>query len=583
MAGGALSAAAGSRMPMADLVRWLEGNGFLRTSTVREPGEYAVRGGILDLYAAGTEEPVRLDFFGDTLETVRNFDAETQRTTNRQTRIDLVPVSEMALTPESIARFRQRYVAMFGAAAPDDLLYHAVSEGRRHVGMEHWLPLFAEELETLFDHVDGAPVVLDHLVDEAIAERRRPDRRPLQGTACRRWNPATPAAARHTSRCRRIGCISTSARGAICSRRGAVARLSPFAQPEAAGIVDMGGRAGRGFTAERTAENVNVFDAVIDHIKATLKAGKRVVVACWSDGARDRMGQVLVDHGLTRLKPVADWREAAALDRDMTALGVLGLESGFDTATLAVIGEQDILGDRLVRPHAKRRPADYLSDVTSLAEGDLVVHIDHGIARFNGLKTIEAAGAPHDCLELLYAGNDRVYLPVENIELLSRYGSESADVPLDKLGGVAWQSRKARMKKRIRDMAEALIKIAAARAMKHGAGADAAGRALRRVCSALPLRGNRGPADGHRRGARRPCHRHADGPADLRRCRLRQDRGGAARRLHRRDRRAGRWRWWCRRRCSPASTSRRSASASPACRCGSPRPRGWSAPRNSRR
>ncbi len=465
VAGGALSAAAGSRMPMADLVRWLEGNGFLRTSTVREPGEYAVRGGILDLYAAGTEEPVRLDFFGDTLETVRNFDAETQRTTNRQTRIDLVPVSEMALTPESIARFRQRYVAMFGAAAPDDLFYHAVSEGRRHVGMEHWLPLFAEELETLFDHVDGAPVVLDHLVDEAIAERvdQIADHYKARHAAMESGDAGGGAPYKPLPPDRLY--LDKRAWGDLLKAR-AVARLSPFAQPEAAGIVDMGGRAGRGFTAERTAENVNVFDAVIDHIKATLKAGKRVVVACWSDGARDRMGQVLVDHGLTRLKPVADWREAAALDREMTALGVLGLESGFDTATLAVIGEQDILGDRLVRPHAKRRPADYLSDVTSLAEGDLVVHIDHGIARFNGLKTIEAAGAPHDCLELIYAGNDRVYLPVENIELLSRYGSESADVPLDKLGGVAWQSRKARLKKRIRDMAEALIKIAAARAMK---------------------------------------------------------------------------------------------------------------------
>ena len=127
----------------------------------------------------------------------------------------------------------------------------------------------------------------------------------------------------------------------------------------------------------------------------------------------------------------------------MVALAVLGLEAGFETADLALIGEQDILGDRLVRPHGKaRRAADFLSDVTSLAEGDLVVHIDHGIGRFNGLRTIEAAGAPHDCLEILYAGGDRVYLPVENIELLSRYGSDESEVALDKLGGVKlWEVR----------------------------------------------------------------------------------------------------------------------------------------------
>ena len=138
---------------------------------MREPGEYAVRGGILDLFAAGTDEPVRLDFFGETLESIRTFDPDTQRTIDKLPRIDLVPVSEMVLSPDTIARFRERYVALFGAADRDDLLYHAVSEGRRYVGMEHWLPLFAEQLETLFDHVGDAPVVLDHLVDEATSER----------------------------------------------------------------------------------------------------------------------------------------------------------------------------------------------------------------------------------------------------------------------------------------------------------------------------------------------------------------------------------------------------------------------------
>ena len=465
VARGSLSAASGSRMPMADLIHWLEDNGFLRTSTVREPGEYAVRGGILDLYAAGAPAPLRLDFFGDTLETIRTFDAETQRTTDRRDRIDLVPVAEMGLTPDSIARFRQGYVAAFGAAGPDDLLYHSVSDGRRYVGMEHWLPLFADGLETLFDHLPDVPVALDHLVDEAISERldqiadhyqaRRQAMEAGDAGGGAPYKPLPPEKLYLD-------------RPAWSERLGerAVTHLSPFARPEASGVVDMGGRAARGFAAERAAGDVNVFDALISHVATAIQARKRVVIACWSDGARDRMGQVLVDHGLTRLKAVADWTEAQALEADMTALAVVGLEAGFDTETIALIGEQDILGDRLVRPHAKRRAADFLSDVTALSEGDLVVHIDHGIGRFVGLKTIEAAGAPHDCLELLYAGNDRVYLPVENIELLSRYGSEEADVQLDKLGGVAWQARKARMKKRIRDMAEALIKVAAARATR---------------------------------------------------------------------------------------------------------------------
>jgi len=459
---GSLSVAAGSLSPMDDIVRWLERNGFLRSATVREPGEYAVRGGILDLFAAGDEEPVRLDFFGDTLETIRGFDAETQRSTKPRKRIDLVPANEMLLTPETIARFRERYVLLFGATTRDDLLYQSASEGRRYVGMEHWLPLFSESLETLFDHVGEAPVVLDHLVDEAIAERldqiadhydARVEAMEGKGiTSTVPYKPLPPANLYLT-------------RNEWPERLSAlpVARLSPFAQPAAPGVIDMAGRQGRTFAAERGAGDVNVFDAVIHHVEALQKAGKRVLVAGWSDGSRDRTGQVLVDHGLVRLKPVASWPEAAALGPQIVGLAVLGLEAGFETDDLAVIGEQDILGDRLVRPHQKRRAADFISEATSLAEGDLVVHIDHGIGRFNGLRTIEAAGAPHDCLEIVYQGGDRVYLPVENIELLSRYGAAETEVALDKLGGVGWQSRKAKLKKRIRDMAAALMKIAAER------------------------------------------------------------------------------------------------------------------------
>jgi transcription-repair coupling factor (superfamily II helicase) len=468
VAQGAVSAVVGGDVAMDDLTAWLETNGFLRSPTVREPGEYAVRGGILDLYAAGWPEPVRLDFFGDTLESIRTFDAETQRTIEKRTRIDLVPVSEMVLTPETIGRFRERYVAIFGVADREDQLYHAVSEGRRYVGMEHWLPLFADKLETLFDHVGAAPVMLDLLVEEAIGERLEQiadhyqARRHAQETGMAGGGaPYKPLAPEQLY-------LTQPEWDSFLAKRQ-TGRITPFAQPEGAGVIDIGGRASRTFAAERADEKANVFDAVITHARALIAARKRVVVACWSEGSRDRMGQVLVDHGLTRLKPVGGWPEAAGLEPDFVSLGIIGLEAGFETATLAVIGEQDILGDRLVRPHARRRASNYLADVTALAEGDLVVHIDHGIARFNGLKTIEALGAPHDCLELLYAGGDRVYLPVENIELLSRYGSEDTGVQLDKLGGVAWQSRKARMKKRIREMAAALIKVAAARVTRSAA------------------------------------------------------------------------------------------------------------------
>ncbi len=269
---------------MDGIVRWLEANGFLRSATVREPGEYAVRGGILDLYPAGEDEPVRLDFFGDTLETIRSFDPETQRSTTARKRIDLVPANEMLLTPASIARFRERYVSLFGAADRNDLLYQSVSEGRRYVGMEHWLPLFAEGLETLFDHVGDAPVILDHLADEAAAERLdqiadhyQARVQAMDGQGMGSSVPYKPL--------RPENLYLTRSEWSERLAAHPLARISPFAQPEAAGVIDLGGRRGRTFAAERNAGDVNVFDAVIRHIEALQKEGKRVVVAA---GAKAR-------------------------------------------------------------------------------------------------------------------------------------------------------------------------------------------------------------------------------------------------------------------------------------------------------
>ncbi len=148
-----LSAAPGNLLAMSGVIAWLELNGFTRSGTVREAGDYAVRGGIVDLFAPGMADPVRLDFFGDTLELIRSFDPETQRTTEELRTLDLVPMAEFQLTTDTIRLFRTGYVAAFGAATPDDVLYEAVSEGRRPAGAEHWLPLFHRQLETLFDYL----------------------------------------------------------------------------------------------------------------------------------------------------------------------------------------------------------------------------------------------------------------------------------------------------------------------------------------------------------------------------------------------------------------------------------------------
>jgi transcription-repair coupling factor (superfamily II helicase) len=463
-----LSAAPGNMLDMEGVTRWLDLNGFLRASTVREPGDYAVRGGIVDLFAPGMDQPVRLDFFGNTLESIRSFDPETQRSAETLPTLDLVPVAEFQLTTETIKRFRQGYVQTFGAATPDDILYEAVSEGRRHPGMEHWLPLFHERLDTVFDYVPGTPVVLEPLAEDAARERFTQiadyydaRRQALDAHAAGQiYKPLPPD---------RL--YLAEAEWGQRLEGAALARLTPFAVPESAGgVVDIATRQGRSFAAERAQEGANVFDAVREHVHALQAAQKRVVIAMWSEGSRERMSHVLAEHKLVNLTPVASWQQAQALPKFNIALATLGLEAGFETADTAIVSEQDILGDRLVRSRrASRRAENFIAEVTSLSAGDLVVHVDHGIGRFIGLKAIEVAGAPHDCLEIHYAGGDKLFLPVENIELLSRYGSEEAGVELDRLGGSGWQSRKARMKARIREMAAELLKIAAERQLREAA------------------------------------------------------------------------------------------------------------------
>ena len=465
IAASSMRLAAGNAVSMQELVERLEVSSYGRAGTVTDPGQYAVRGGILDLYPPGAQ-PVRLDFFGDTLESIRAFDPETQRTAARLDSVELLPMSELVLTPDVRRAFRQRYVELFGPVTGDDPLYESISAGRQHQGMEHWLPLFHDRLDTLFDYLPGALVSLDPLVDDARTKRLEQVADHYEARAQALERKAFGAPPYHPVPPESMFLSEAEWQQALASRQ--TIALDPFEHPETPGgkIVSFGGRQGHSFAAERQTEGGYVFDAVVAHAKRLKGEDKRVIVACWSNGARERLATLLWEHGIGETMSVESFADAIALPHATTAFAVLPLETGFEAPGLAVIDEQDILGDRLVRKTRGKRGADVLTEVSSLSVGDLVVHADHGIGRFVGLTAIEAAEKPHDCLELHYSGGDKLYLPVENIELLSRYGSDEAGVQLDRLGGVAWQTRKARLKKRIRDMAEKLIKVAALRELR---------------------------------------------------------------------------------------------------------------------
>ncbi len=458
----------GGRVDLDALGTFLTRNGYARSDTVMEPGEYAIRGGIVDIFPPGTDEPFRLDLFGDEIEGIRRFDPLTQRTTGTQDGFDLKPVSEVLLDDAAIQRFRSGYRALFGAVAGDDPLYESISAGHRHAGMEHWLPLFYERLDTLLDYIPGATVVLDAEAEEArdsrldaIADHYATRLAMMQSDAG--GGPYRPLPPERLY-------LDAEGWDALLLERPTAA-LTPFAAPESGShrSVDAEGRRGRDFAEARAKTDVNLFEAVAERVARERQAGKRVLIAAYSAGSRDRLGNLLTEHGLEALAPVEDWPEAVRLPAEAVGLVVLELDQGFVSPDLVVVTEQDILGERLSRkPRSRRRAEQFLTEASQLAEGDLVVHIDHGIGRYEGLEAIDVGGAPHDCLRVVYAGGDKLYVPVENIEVLSRYGSEEAGVQLDKLGGASWQARKAKLKQRIREIADQLIAVAAQRTLRPG-------------------------------------------------------------------------------------------------------------------
>ncbi|SHE43461.1 transcription-repair coupling factor [Ruegeria intermedia] len=455
----AFTARVGQRIDEAALRDFLVRMGFSQSPTVMEPGDYAVRGGIIDIFPPGEAGPVRLDLFGDVLDGARRFDPATQRTTEKLDLVELAPVSEVILDDAAITRFRQNYRIEFGAAGTDDPLYEAVSAGRKHQGMEHWLPLFHEKLETLFDYLPDATITLDDQVTPArlarwdsIADQYETRRLALENRSRLDsvYKPTPPGL---------LYLDDDAWTQAVAQRR--VMQFSPLPQASGPGVIDAGGRIGRNFAPERQQESISLFGALASHIKNKLDKGP-VLVASYSEGARERLTGLIEDEGLAEAIPVTD---GSRIGKRGLHLAVWALEHGFETPDMTVISEQDVLGDRLIRQPKKRRKAEnFLTETQSLSPGDLVVHVDHGIGRYMGMEVVTALGAAHECLLLEYAEGAKLYLPVENIELLSKYGHEEG--LLDKLGGGAWQAKKAKLKERIREMADRLIRIAAERALR---------------------------------------------------------------------------------------------------------------------
>ncbi|MEO1968235.1 MAG: transcription-repair coupling factor [Sphingomonadaceae bacterium] len=452
----------GMEIGMESLAALLRRQGYSRTDTVIDAGEFAIRGSIVDIFPSGLDQGLRLDFFGDELESLRTFDPNTQMSTGTLKSHLLLPASEALLDEASIKRFRGRYRELFGAAATQDPLYEAVSEGRRLAGMEHWLPLFEDKMVSLFDYFAKDDVCVVDIAAMQAGEERLGDiadyfeqRQTATGQAKGSYRPLAPSAL-----------YLSSGELAQGLEQQPVHRATAFAEPESATVIDFGFRSGRDFAPER-ARGENVYPILAEHLKSVAKNGKRPMLAAYSTGSRARIASIVEEAG-TPVQLADSWQEALGKSAKGTAVAiVLPLDASFANDELELLTEQDVLGDRLVRRRRKRKDSDaFMAELSALNRGDLVVHTEHGIGKYLGLEPITVGKSAHDCMMLEYAGGDKLFIPVENIDVLSRYGSSEHAVQLDRLGGEGWQRRRAKMRERIREIAGELLRTAAARALR---------------------------------------------------------------------------------------------------------------------
>ena len=447
----------GEVIDINNLVNFFVSNGYEKTPTVREHGEFSVRGGIIDFYSP-LNKPIRLDLFGNTIDSIKSFDLISQRSLELLKEIFVYPASEIILNDKTIENFRINFNKKFGSQKEKVKIYDSISEGISYPGMEHWLPFFYNKTGSIFDYIDKPIILLDHLYDSSLDDfletvndhfqsRKDYDDNKLSKVE-NKYFSIEPSnlyqnKEEYNKNLRSRNCI----------------RISPFKKPDA---INLNGKASTKYSNIKSNRNdSSSYENLKSDILDFTKKNKKIIIACSSLGSSERVAKILINNGiLNNFKNLESFKN---IDQKSIYLTVLNLNSGFHFDDYIFISEQDIFGEKFYRPRIIRKAENFIREISSVMPGDAVVHVDHGIGRFENLSTLEINNAKHECLLIKYANDDKLYLPVENIEVLSRYGSDISDEMLDKLGGISWTTRKENLKKKIKFLAEELISVAAKR------------------------------------------------------------------------------------------------------------------------
>ncbi|MDD4556261.1 MAG: transcription-repair coupling factor [Alphaproteobacteria bacterium] len=440
-------------------------NGYVRVEQVMERGEYAVRGDILDIFPSSATEPIRIDVFDDEVEKIRSFDPISQRTTGNLSRYEFQVMGEVVLDENTIKTFRSKYREAFGSSSNNDELYEAVSAGQKYMGIENWLPLFYEEnLPTVFDYLPNAALIIGSDVATAVKSKEesildyyqaRLEGLQVKDNQVDTYRPIAPETFYLNEKTFKE-LLKTKEATILTNMNVTTTDSETMSEVVPA----------RDFSGLKAQSVAKVYEELNKYLLENAKLKR--LICCQTEGSREKLFSLMNEHGIENLSFSETWAEALQKPKTKTVLLVLPLSSGFKGEGFVLISEEEVLGKKQQNKSKKVSSKDFIADVSALAIGELVVHIEHGVGRFMGLENIVAGGAPHDCLRIEYAGNAKLFVPVENIEVISRYGLDSENVVLDTLGGAAWQAKKAKVKNKIRDIAEKLIKIAAERTLRKG-------------------------------------------------------------------------------------------------------------------
>ena len=436
--------------------------GYSRVQTVRELGEFSIRGSILDVFPIGHGKAFRIDFLGDYIDSIKEMDPLTQRSNLSITEIDIYPSNEYLLNEKNIQNFRSKFRSVVGSKSLDSDIYEKITSGIKFNGIEHFLPLMHQNsLCSIFDFLNkkNLIVLLTKNFSNLISRR---EEEILSFSEDRILNNEDYS--------------SIKVEDLYLTKFEIEDKFNYFKTIKfnEFDILDN----------EKSNLNLNSKPLIIDNfVKDDEHKNKvhNIIEFCINENKKGKK-VLLVTEEQARLKNLINFFEESLVNNnikfetiEIQNLIVDNLKSSFSFTVSPylesfyfnnqyVIFDRDLFGIPKQKKRSWRRKTEnFLKDVNSIDAGDLVAHIDHGIGRYDGLEKISSNGIDHDCLRLIYYGGDKLYLPVENMNLLSRVGDSSFSRELDKLGAASWQSRKANVKKRIRDMAEKLIRVAAQR------------------------------------------------------------------------------------------------------------------------